>query len=344
MELQNLVSASTDYAFLKTDSGQIILGRGPFAEAATAPKGGIAFYVNDFDLSDPLPWKIPASHEFGPDLESLVSEINGAPKPQIEWEGVQNAGFQTIYEDIKHDIDTGTLEKSVPVFTERGSLKGGALEALVHCVEHLPPSFFSYGFRRGADGFIGATPELLFAAHGQRLETMALAGTTSIDGAAAFQHDEKEIHEHEFVAKYLISKLSQLGQVRRENRQLLELGSIAHFISPIHVDLDDDPDFDSLIRLMHPTPALGPFPRTQGSLAKLRGYRDELEAPLGFGAPFGAFVDGTFHAVVAIRNVSWSGNDVFLPSGCGVVAESNFENEWRELGLKRHAVRDLLGL
>lgn len=338
------MSPTNDYAFLKTDSGQIILGRGPFREAAKAPKNGVAFYVNDFHLSDPRPWKIPASHDFGPDLEPLVSEINGAPKPEIEWETLQNGAFQSIYDDIKHDIDIGALEKSVPVLTERGVLTGGELEALVHSVENLPPSFFSYGFRRDETGFIGATPELLFAAHGRHLETMALAGTTSIDGAAAFEHDEKEIHEHEFVARYLISKLSKLGQVRREPRQLLELGAIAHFLSPIHVDLDDEPDFDALIRLMHPTPALGPFPRTRASLAKLRGYRDELEAPLGFGAPFGALVDGSFHAVVAIRNVSWAGREVFLPSGCGVVAESNFENEWRELGLKRHAVRDLLGL
>ena len=61
-------------------------------------------------------------------------------------------------------------------------------------------------------------------------------------------------------------------------------------------------------------------------------------------APFGVLVDRAFHSVVAIRNVSWSGKSVFLPSGCGVIAESSFENEWRELSLKRRAVKDLLGL
>lgn len=338
------MTTTSDYAFLKTDSGQILLGRGPFSEAASAPASGIAFYVNDFNLADPRPWKIPATYESGPDLASLILEVNGASQPEIEWEALRNGIFQNVYDDIKREIGAGALEKSVPVLTERGSLISGEVEALLHSVENLPPAFFSYGFRRGDTGFVGATPELLFATHGRRLETMALAGTTSIDGAAAFEHDEKEIHEHEFVAKYLISKLSKLGTVRRENRQLLELGAIAHFLSPIHVDLNDDPHFDTLIRLMHPTPALGSFPRTKSALAKLRGYRDQLEAPLGFGAPFGVLVDGTFHSVVAIRNVSWSGKTVFLPSGCGVIAESSFENEWRELSLKRRAVKDLLGL
>lgn len=333
-----------DYAFLKTDSGQVVLGRGPFEESESAPTDGVAFYVNDFDLSDPRPWKIPASTEFGPGLASLVSEVNGASEPQIQWRALRNGVFQSVFDDIKRDIESGVLQKSVPVLTERGALVGGEIEALISSVEHLPPAFFCYGFRQGDRGFLGATPELLFATHGRHLETMALAGTTAIAGTAAFKQDEKEIHEHEYVANHLTAKLGDLGSVRREERQLLELGAIAHFLSPIRVDLDSDPDLNALIRLMHPTPALGPFPRTDVALAKLQTYRTELEAPSGFGAPFGVIVDGAFHSVVAIRNLSWSGADVFLPSGCGVIAESRFENEWRELNLKRRAVKELLGL
>ncbi|MEM7010849.1 MAG: chorismate-binding protein [Verrucomicrobiota bacterium] len=334
----------SDYAFLKTDSGQFVLGRGPFEESVSAPTDGVAFYVNDFGLSDPKPWKIPASTESEPGLASLIREINGAALPQIQWRALRNGVFQSVFDDIKRDIGEGVLQKSVPVLTERGSLVGGEIETLVSSLQDLPPAFFSYGFRHDDRGFLGATPELLFAIHGRHLETMALAGTTSIDGTAAFEHDEKEIHEHEYVANYLTSKLGNLGLVRREDRQLLELGAIAHFLSPIHVDLDSDPDLNELIRLMHPTPALGPFPRTDSALAKLQTYRSELEAPAGFGAPFGVVVDGAFHSVVAIRNLSWSGDDVFLPSGCGVIAESRFENEWRELNLKRRAVKQLLGL
>ena len=95
---------------------------------------------------------------------------------------------------------------------------------------------------------------------------------------------------------------------------------------------------------MHPTPALGSFPRDESALAKLRTYRDQLDAPANFGAPFGVLVDGAFHSVVGIRNVSWNGTDVFLPSGVGVVRESVFANEWRELSLKRESVKALLGL
>ncbi len=333
-----------DYAFLKNDSGQFVCGFGPFTEVAKPPETGVAFYANDFELSDPKPWKVPAEAFSTPDLKPLTMELNGGGRPQIEWEALGIGVFQNVYEDIKQDIDTGALEKSVPVLTENGFLIGGQIESLLHALERLPAAFFSYGFRRDDRGFLGATPELLFALHGRRLETMALAGTTPIKLAEMFETDPKEIHEHEFVAEYLLQKLCTLGEVSREPRQLLELGTIAHFLSPIHVDLREDPDLDDLIRLMHPTPALGSFPRNDVALGKLREYRSQLKAPEAFGAPFGVKVEDSCHFVVSIRNLSWDRKRVYLPSGCGVVRESSFENEWRELGLKRQAVKELLGL
>tara|TARA_R110002096_G_scaffold16106_29_gene55196 strand:- start:12948 stop:13964 length:1017 start_codon:yes stop_codon:yes gene_type:complete len=333
-----------DYAFLKTDSGQFVCGFGPFSESATPCESGVAFYVNDFELSDPRPWKIPARFEMTPDLEPVKNEVANQDEPQIEWQTLQNGLFQNVYEDIMQDIRSGLLEKSVPVLTERGRLLKGNLETLIHSVDHLPAPYFSYGFRLGASGCIGASPELLFALHGHQLTTMALAGTAPTSQETRFEKDEKEINEHEFVAEYLIQKLGGLGIVDREPRKLLTLGTIAHFHSPIHVDLEQPQELDSLIRLMHPTPALGSFPRNKVALGKLKTYRAQLKAPPRFGAPFGVWVEGAFHAVVAIRNISWHDEDVFLPSGVGVVRKSVFENEWRELELKRNAVRETLGL
>jgi menaquinone-specific isochorismate synthase len=54
--------------------------------------------------------------------------------------------------------------------------------------------------------------------------------------------------------------------------------------------------------------------------------------------------DGTFEALVAIRMVAWHGEEVRIPSGCGVIEESRLVNEWRELRLKREAVRAAFGV
>ncbi len=333
-----------DYAFLKTDSGQITCGFGPFTELRHPPKDGVAFYVNDFELTHPRPWKVPSRWEAGPTMAPLACNLNGARRPEVEWAKAEQNGFALVFEDIQDRISAGSVVKTVPVFTEHGELVSGDLESLLTAVDHLPATFFSYGYRRGDHGVVGATPELLFALHGRHMETMALAGTSATERVARFMDDAKEIHEHEFVADYLEQKLSALGEVTREARQLLSLGAIAHFLTPIHVDLEDEPDVDALIRLMHPTPALGALPRDGEALDRLAEYRRRMGTPLEFGAPFGLWSDGVFHSVVAIRNLSWKGKDVYLPVGCGVIAESQLECEWRELTLKRRAVKNLLGL
>ncbi len=48
-----------DIAFFRLPDGRAWMGEGPFMESA-APAASPCFYVNDFALSDPKPWKTPA--------------------------------------------------------------------------------------------------------------------------------------------------------------------------------------------------------------------------------------------------------------------------------------------
>ena len=76
----------------------------------------------------------------------------------------------------------------------------------------------------------------------------------------------------------------------------------------------------------------------------LAEWRERLGCPPCFGAPFGLLEDGVFTSVVAIRGIHWSREKVSIPSGCGVIEASRLVNEWRELRLKRDAVKDTLGV
>lgn len=333
-----------DYAFLTTSSGKTICGIGPFAAQATPPRSGAAFYVNDFRLQEEKPWKIPREWTVTAGLSAIRDLANGAEAPRVEWELPQEERFASVFGRIKDEISRGAFQKSVPVLTEQGWLRSGQWEGLLPRVEQLEAPYFSYGFRNGDQGLLGASPELLFAVQGRRLDTMALAGTVECREIDRFETDPKEISEHELVAEYLCRKLGKIGSVRREPRLTLRLGPIAHLLSEIRVDLAQPPDLDELMRFLHPTPALGALPRNEVTLGKLHGYREELGAPAWFGAPFGAWLDGGFHAVVAIRNLVWDRHRAFLAAGCGVIEASLLENEWRELGLKRSAVKQMLGL
>jgi menaquinone-specific isochorismate synthase len=200
----------------------------------------------------------------------------------------------------------------------------------------------SYGWMESGKGFAGATPELLFSLTGRHLETMALAGTARSEDSDVFAVDEKEIREHEYVAQSLVAKLSDLGRLERQPRRILDLGPIVHFLTLMRLELHAEMDIGGLIRRLHPTPALGPLPRTEATMERLLAWRDQLDCPPEFGAPFGLMDDGCFDAVVAIRGIWWHDRRLQVPAGCGIIEASRLVNEWRELRLKREAVKSFL--
>jgi menaquinone-specific isochorismate synthase len=298
--------------------------------------------VNDFTLSDAKPWKAPA--RLTPVAETADLEVDGGGPPRVSWSRPESEWFKMAFRRIRRDVLGERLRKMVPILTERGTLQEGRLTALLARVMDAPEGLWSYAFLREGDGFLGATPELLLDVKGRALRTMALAGTAKPNGAESFITDVKEIEEHELVSGFLAGALGELGPVTRGVREVSEAAGLTHFRTELSVVLDSAPDLNALVRRLHPTPAVGVLPRDEASLARLMEYRRQLGAPAFYGAPFGLKMGDAFHCVVAIRGLCWSGSDVLLPSGCGIVGGSAFDHEWRELRLKREAVAALLGV
>lgn len=331
-------------AFLDLPDGRTLVGYGPFRTTNLVPTTGAAFYRNDFGLTSTAPWWIPARWEVVAKEQSAVLLGVASPAPACTWEPPDASNFAAVFQEISAAIRAGNFEKTVPVVVERGTLEFtpgfNLLAAAAGCTEPL----LAYGFSDGESGFAGASPERLLSVSNGVLKTMALAGTARTEERDVLAVDEKEIREHEYVAQTLVAKLGDIGRVRRSPRGIMELGSIVHFHTPIEVDLTGNESPDALVKRLHPTPALGSLPRTPETLQQLIDWRTRLGTPQGFGAPFGAILDGDFHAIVAIRGLWWDGCNLLLPAGCGVIEASRLVNEWRELRLKREAVKARFGL
>ncbi len=329
-------------AWLAKADGNVVLGHGPFTEAASQPANEIAFYVQDFALRDPAPWKIPSRTEHLPAAD-LSARFASAPPLDCGWLPPDATAFSGVFQEILSSIHAGIFEKTVPVVTERGKATHLPAASIAAAMISKAAPLRSYGWIGDNQGFAGATPELLFTLRGTHLETMALAGTARSDDSDVFAVDEKEIREHEYVAQTLVAKLAELGDITRRSREILDLGLIVHFLTLIRVELHQQLSPAELIRRLHPTPALGPLPRTAETLARLLEWRTRLGCPAGFGAPFGLWdPDNGFEALVAIRGIWWQDQDLLLPAGCGIIEASRLVNEWRELRLKREAVKRFL--
>jgi menaquinone-specific isochorismate synthase len=332
---------SDSMAWLARRDGSAVIGHGPFEASANAPVVGQAFYIQDFAMTDGFPWKTPRRVEKITTAD-LTSRFADAHPADCEWQPLDAASFSVVFQEVMSCVYGGIFEKTVPVVTEHGNAEHAPGPAIIAAMTRQPTPLYSYGWVHGGSGFAGATPELLFSMDGNRLETMALAGTARSEDRKVFAVDEKEIREHEYVAQTLVSKLLDLGRIERLSREILDLGPIVHFLTTIGLDLHTPQVAEDLLRRLHPTPALGPLPRTDETLGRLLEWRHRLGCPPEFGAPFGLWDDGRFDAVVAIRGIWWEGGKLMLPAGCGIIEASRLVNEWRELRLKREAVKRFL--
>lgn len=310
-----------------------------------ASDGSLSFFAPDFALGSPRPWWV------GREL-SEWPQTQGRPFPVVRSKiASSQMQFMEMHRDILERIQAHEFEKVVPITSERLEFADKlSLSMFAHLWSKTQVRQFSFGFSFGGVGMVGLTPELLFSLdRNSLLSTMALAGTGPADGFSLL-NDAKERREHNLVIEHIDFELHQLfnqadwGQPHIHVGQTEErvYGKLKHLYTPISVQLPERPTFAQLVRRLHPTAALGGWPR-EPALNWLKSQPFHLSRGR-FGAPFGYQDRDAMFCVVAIRCLQWQGTMAELNAGCGVVQGSESEKEWNELRLKRQSVCDNLGL
>ena len=300
--------------------------------AAQADSTALSFYAPDFALSESEPWLVGDKTTRPAEAFVPLPEVLHKAEPS-------SADFAALFEEIITRIRDGEFEKVVPLVFQEFEFRQPLSRFMFQ--PHILPGQFGYGFEFGGQGMAGVTPEVLFECDGQNLKTMALAGTGRAGGPSLID-DPKEMHEHRLVIEHIHAELKNLGQVRTGKTTEREFGLIKHLFTPIEVVLERQPVFEELVARLHPTAALGGWPR-KPAVAWLEKQNFHLTRRR-FGAPFGFADGGRMLCLVAIRNVQWNGPRLLVSSGCGIVRESQVLNEWQELALKRQATFRSLGI
>jgi menaquinone-specific isochorismate synthase len=317
----------------------------------------LSFFAPDYFLRAKNPWLV---FEFSREVsrETLLSWIDpyfsrlSSKAPQIgKWKEPSFESFGKDFSRIQLEIGKETFKKAVPVVFATAEFSFMP-DFLVNCLQNslqAPRTLFPYGFwirdeKGKSEGCLGATPEVLFHLNEKTLETAAIAGTAKIEqDDSLFLSDPKERFEHQVVIDDIVSRLSPLGEVSCGETGILKLPNLSHLMTPIQVALSSSCDFEKQARDLHPTPALGIFPRHPELLEMLEAKEDVKRER--FGAPFGAkWESKPTLCLVAIRNIQWHGERLSLGSGCGIVSQSDLESEWQELARKRKVTREVLGI
>lgn len=334
--------------------GRLLLGWGKRRWKGNPSFDGIKpqFYFPDYFLKAESPW---FEHEHNLEMTpgqllDLLSPYAPSASSCYVWNNPYRDFFCETFHDLQKKFATQEIAKAVPfVFestpsTMQQSQLVRSLQSLLRYISINPA--YLYGFWDEKEGMLGATPEVLFRyADEHKLETMACAGTksTSCD-VAAFLKDPKELHEHELVVQGIMEALSPYGRVKVDPLELLKLSRLIHFVTPIHIDFQVLPSVAEIVHVLHPTPAVGGFPRKQG-MEWLLSYQRHIDRRR-FGAPTGYLLPNSkqVNCYVCIRNVQWDGKQMLIGAGCGLIAESQLDREWEEINLKLRAIKEMLVL
>lgn len=338
-------------AFVR-DQHQCWLLVGPFCPAESGKKQGVSLSCPAFYETEQGVFLNPTrDYRVSPaDLARLCLryiEEAGEKPAEFRWEEPSAADFEGAFARVQNLISQGQIDKAVPVVFARSRGVVNSVNRARWLLESLsaPEALWPYGFWDGDEGILGVTPETLFRLEGKQLTTMALAGTLAkSDGSGEdLLRSNKDQHEHRLVIEDVRSQLSVFGRVQTAATGLLELPKLWHLQTRLSLELDEAADVDVLTQRLHPTAALGVYPRRFGWrwMRELPGQQGRAR----YGAPFTIrFNEERVLSLVAIRNVQWKGENLVLGSGCGVVNDSRLESEVNELVRKRQSVMHALGM
>ena len=352
----------TALAFLQTGADALACATAPL-EPVAAPRDGVpAFFAPPFSL---MPGE-PSWFEAGAGSLNVLSRSawrrrfpgpSGRPAAPA-WGAPDERRFSEGFRTLAARLVDGSLRKGVPVTMIAAPVDPAAavvlFAQLLGRVPDLSETLFAYGFYRPAsetgtgspEFLVGATPELLFEIEPTgRLSTMAVAGTRRTDSSSAsLASSPKNRDEHESVVQDLVAQLSAWGQPIASTTVVRSFGTLEHLATDIHVDAERALDFEAVARRLHPTPALGVYPRGAAGTAWLAGIDPNGERRR-FGAPFGLRgPSGAGRCVVAIRSLQYRDGRLEIWAGCGVVSQSRYQDEWQEVLDKIQAVRSLWGV
>ncbi len=334
-------------AMIRLPSGKVRLWKGPFAVAETGKNPVFSLAWMDFYGSQlrALQSAQPVIETEVATLRSLLqAHISEAPMAASSFLPPSFDKFQESFQVIQGKIHRGEIEKAVPVVFAQSPLIPTISQRarMIHQALEAHPELYVFGYWDGSNGVLGATPEVLFQLQEKKLKTMALAGTHPRSEEAALLRDPKEQKEHQLVVKDIKERLEKLGWVKIHETQIAEFGLLSHLRTLIEVEVSDV-TIPDLIKRLHPTAALGVFPRNYGiTWMQNLPYQDQrglFGAPLVFSLSRSESI-----ALVAIRCLQWSENGSQIGTGCGLVESSNLQKEWQELALKRESVMKVLGL
>lgn len=244
---------------------------------------------------------------------------------------VLKSDFLNFVEQAKISIESKIFDKVVAAknyFDQRASFNDLRISFVELCKAY-PQSFICLYNTAESGCWLTASPEMFLRLRGNKIETVSLAGTRSnVLGNEAW--GEKELDEQNIVSVYQeeVWKNAGVEDIKISGPHILELKSLQHLKTDYSGSVKDESVYENLALAMHPTPAVGGFPKEESLsfIEKFESFQRDMYAGF-FGVGEGTNQLDTF---VKLRTAKLYSNGYLFYAGAGITEGSIAEDEWME--------------
>jgi isochorismate synthase len=260
------------------------------------------------------------------------SEFKGTHEPGRNLE-MDRPEYETSVMLALKSMEEGSLAKVVLARNKIIERKQKAEDIFKEAINKYPEAF-NYYVDLGIETWIGASPELLLKFEKDKVQTMALAGTRSLDE----EFTEKEIDEQNMVEQFIESKLNLLQlPFSKSEKDVLVQGNIKHLKTDYEISAGSSLALE-LLKHLQPTSAVCGLPRDQ-SFEFIQSY-ETLNRSFYAGLT-GVMEEDKALFYVNLRCMRFYDTSIEMFAGAGITIDSDPKKEWMETENKLALLEDL---
>ena len=279
--------------------------------------------------------------------ELILNTTLSEEKTLFETEVSRENHIQLVEKTIK-EIDKSDLQKVV--VSRKIEIKLSSIDIVSifkKILQNYTNAFAYVWFHPKVGLWFGATPETLLQIKDVYFKTMSLAGTQIYNSTENVVWKNKEFQEQQLVTDFIERQLKGISSnLKIDKRETIKAGNLLHLRTKVEGDLNTTADLKSLIRALHPTPAVCGLPREKAHKFIVENENYERTFYTGFLGELNlqdlkSNVQSS-QLYVNLRCMQVKGNSAFIYVGGGITKESNAEKEWEETVSKTKTMRRVL--
>lgn len=297
--------------FQKNDELEVFKGQSGFV---FAPFSNIESYIISLSNSNFLSESIEEI-----EIENILLDISIDQKAKKNFEDLVNKGIVEINNNLFEKV---VLSRKVVVPVKMD------FEATFLRLLQSYNTAFRYLFYHPKIGmWMGATPEQLLKVEGDKISTVALAGTQLYKDSLIWE--EKELQEQQFVSDFIIHEITPfVKNITISEPFTAKAGTLAHIKTTISAYLKEKESANKLLFQIHPTPAVCGLPKKEAMAFVLQNEGYDRKFYSGFLGEWN--IKDESNLFVNLRCMEVEEEKINLYVGCGITKDSNPEKEFFE--------------